>query len=115
MGLDYISMGMRIRDRRTRAGMSQEKLAEKTSLRRSYISYVENGKKSISLEAVVEICNALEMPIEDLMVDNMVASRSMEGNDASYLLLDCTPEEQEILTKNMRSLRETLRRFSIRK
>lgn len=50
--------------------LSQEKLAEKTKLHRTYISIVERWEKNISLENIEIIANALEIKIVDLF-DNL--------------------------------------------
>lgn len=115
MGLDYLSIGLRIRNKRNKLGISQEALAEKTSLSRTYISHVENGRKSVSLEAVIEICNVLEIPVDELLVDNITFAKPQKGDDITYVLLDCSKEEQAILTKTIVTLRETLRGYKIRK
>ena len=113
MRLDYKSIGLRIRRYRIKRGMSQEQLAEKADLSRSHITYIEKGEKAVSLEALVEISNALEVSTDECLVDNMDFSKSLNDNDASYILLDCSPQESEILTKNMKDLRESLRSYRI--
>ena len=113
MGLDYKSIGLRIRRYRIKRGMSQEQLAEKADLSRSHITYIEKGEKAVSLEALIEISNALQVSTDEFLVDNMDFPKSLNDNEASYILLDCSPQESEILTKNMRSLRESLRGYKI--
>jgi transcriptional regulator with XRE-family HTH domain len=49
----------RIRELRTRAGLSQEKLGELADLHFSYIGQIERGEKSPSLRSVVRMCQAL--------------------------------------------------------
>ena len=115
MSLDYKSIGLRIRRYRLRKGKSQEQLGEMAGLSRSHITYIERGEKAVSLEALVEISNALEVSTDELLVDNIDFSKSLNDNDASYILLDCSPQESEILTKNMKSLRESLRSYQITK
>ena len=93
MSLDYKSIGMRIKKYRLMRGKSQEQLAEMAGLSRSHISYIENGIKAVSLESLVEISNALEVSADEFLVDNMDFPKSLNDNDASYILLDCTPQE----------------------
>ncbi|MBP5163744.1 MAG: helix-turn-helix transcriptional regulator [Spirochaetales bacterium] len=115
MSLDYKSIGLRIKKYRLLRGKSQEQLAEMAGLSRSHISYIENGVKAVSLESLVEISNALEVSADEFLVDNMDFPKSLNDNDASYILLDCTPQESEIITRNMRNLRESLRAYRITK
>lgn len=59
-------LGDNIRMRRKRAGMSQERLAEKADLHPVYLSTVERGVKTISFDALVRIAKALGVGLGDL-------------------------------------------------
>lgn len=50
--------------------LSQEKLAEKTKLHRTYISIIERWQKNICLENIEILANALEIDIK-ILFDNM--------------------------------------------
>ena len=52
-------VGNRIRELRSNAGLSQEKLALAADLDRTYIASVENGKRNISLINLEKIIKAL--------------------------------------------------------
>ena len=49
------NLGANIRSFRKKAGLTQEKLAEKADLHPVYMSQVENGHKAISVEALWKI------------------------------------------------------------
>lgn len=51
-------------------GISQEALAEKARLHRTYISAIEREKRSISLENIQKIADALEIDTYLLFIDN---------------------------------------------
>lgn len=53
--------GANVRKYRTEKGYSQEKFAEITGLHRTYISALERGKRSISLENIEKISKGLEI------------------------------------------------------
>lgn len=53
------SVGNRIRELRTKAGLSQEKLALAAELDRTYIASVENGRRNISIVNLEKIIKAL--------------------------------------------------------
>jgi transcriptional regulator with XRE-family HTH domain len=59
--------GRRLREVREGVGISQEKLAEKAKLHRTYVSSVERGKRNISLENIERLAQALGVPMRDLM------------------------------------------------
>ena len=56
-----LTVGATIRDLRVRAGYSQELLAEKAGLHRTYVGGVERGERNISLENIVRIAHALDV------------------------------------------------------
>ena len=51
-------------------GLSQEAFADKAGLHRTYISAIERGKRSIALDNVQKIANALEIETYLLFVEN---------------------------------------------
>jgi len=114
MAIDYLSIGARIKYYRTKKGLSQEELADAACISRSYYGYIERGERHASLEAIVNISNALSIPADELLVDNLTVSNSKKDGDDYYILLDCTPEEATILVKNMKGLREILRKYTIK-
>ena len=58
-------VGRRIKDLRSNLGLSQEKLALKADLDRTYIAGVENGKRNLSLKSLEKILLALEVSFGD--------------------------------------------------
>ncbi|MFO0763682.1 MAG: helix-turn-helix transcriptional regulator [Candidatus Gracilibacteria bacterium] len=60
------SFGETIRALRKERKISQEGLAEKSGLHRTYIGNVERGEKNISLENIAILAIALEVEIKDL-------------------------------------------------
>jgi transcriptional regulator with XRE-family HTH domain len=57
--------GNRLKSLRLKRGLSQEEFAAKTGYSRSYVSLVENGRYSVSLDAIVSFANVLGIkPIE---------------------------------------------------
>lgn len=55
-----------VRTKRKEKWLSQEELAEKCGLHRTYIWIVERGEKNISLENIWKIANALEVKVKEL-------------------------------------------------
>lgn len=62
-----IKFGEKIRRERSVAGWSQEQLAEKAGVHRTYIGMIERAEKNITLENIEKIAKALKMPIDKLM------------------------------------------------
>lgn len=60
-------IGNRIKDLRTKSGLSQEKLAFSCELDRTYIGSVERGERNISIINLNKIAKALDVPLSDLL------------------------------------------------
>ena len=61
------SLGLRISSLRKDKGLSQEKLALKAGLDRTYINSVENGHRNISLLNIEKISKALGLSLSDML------------------------------------------------
>ena len=114
MSLDLISIGNRIRFYRLQKEWTLLELSNKSGISLQQIGHLERGERSFSLDSLIRIANALELPADELLVDNLVATNSKRDGDEYYILLDCTQEEATILIKNMKNLKEILRKYSIR-
>lgn len=69
--MDIIKVfGTNLRKYRLEAGLSQEKLAEKCGLHRTYISDIERFQRSIALENVQKVANALEIETHKLFIED---------------------------------------------
>jgi len=54
---------------RQRNRLSQEELAEKCNLHRTYIGMIERCEKNITLKNIEKIANALQIDVKDLFND----------------------------------------------
>lgn len=61
--------GLIIKDKRKELNLSQEKLAHKANLHRTYIGMVERGEKNITLQNIEKLANAFNCTISDLLSD----------------------------------------------
>lgn len=60
-------LGETIRLLRTERKLSQEGLADRCSLHRTYIGSVERGERNVSLENIVVIARALDVTASELL------------------------------------------------
>lgn len=63
-------VGNRIKELRKIEGISQEKLAFKAELDRTYVAGVESGKRNLSIKSLEKILNALDISFEEFF-ENM--------------------------------------------
>jgi len=62
-----ISLGRRIREIRRAQGISQEELAYRSGLDRSYVGCVERGERNVSIDNIATLARALNVPIAVLV------------------------------------------------
>lgn len=68
--MDIIKVfGKNVRKYRTELGISQERFAELAGLHRTYISDIERFQRSISLENIQKIADALQIETYKLFID----------------------------------------------
>ncbi len=63
--------GRNVREYRNMLGLSQEQLAEKAGVHRTYIGMIERAEKNITLLNIEKIAQALEIEIKDLFEEMM--------------------------------------------
>jgi len=69
VSVDHVKFGKRIRELRGDLGMTQEMLAAKVGLDRSYMGFLERGERNPSLEVIIKIAKALNIKPEELLQD----------------------------------------------
>lgn len=62
-----INFGTKVRNLRTKLGLSQEELAEKANVHRTYIGMIERAEKNITLENMDKIAKALGVKLNELL------------------------------------------------
>jgi transcriptional regulator with XRE-family HTH domain len=64
-----VSLGQVVRAKRSQFGYSQEAFADRVGLHRTYIGSFERGERNLSLQNLVRIANALELPLSSLLAE----------------------------------------------
>ena len=59
--------GKKVREERIKQGLSQEELASKASVHRTYIGMIERAEKNITLENIEKVAKALKLNINELL------------------------------------------------
>lgn len=60
-------LGQRIRSRREALGLSQEALALRADINRTYVGSLEGGHRNPSLENLAKLASALELDLAELV------------------------------------------------
>ena len=75
--------GARVRELRELGGLSQEALAHRAALHRTYVGSVERGERNISLANIQALADALEVDVRQLFE----GARPSQGQAATGLSL----------------------------
>ena len=62
-----VVLGREVKRQRNVSGLSQEELAEKADLHRTYVGQVERGETNISLMNLVKLAKALRVRVRELV------------------------------------------------
>ena len=94
-------IGQRIRNYRTKLGLSQEKLAELAGCHPTYIGQLERGEKNATLESIDKVASSLKISLSKLF-ENLDGENSSERNlplECYEFLLSKSQAEQEQIIK----------------
>ena len=109
MTINYSLIGNRIKAARKAKGLSQSELSELIDRSVGYMSYIETGSKKPSLETLIQIANALDVTIDELLSDNLAAASPVSNTQINQLLSDCTAFEKKVILLSVQSLKEAIR------
>ena len=91
MTVNYEDLGKRIRRKRSENHISQAALAEMIQVSVQHMSNVENAKTKASLETVIEIANALDCSLDELVCGSL---KKQIYQDEVALLLEVMPDSE---------------------
>lgn len=63
-------LGLRLQRLRQERGLSQEELADRSGLHRTYVSGVERGVRNPTITVLEKLAKGLELPLQDLVTVN---------------------------------------------
>ena len=109
MSINYKALGMRVKQIRQENQLSQARLSELIDKTPSYVSYMETGNRSMSLDTFVQIANALGAPTDILLAEQLHGDSISASVELTMLLADTTESERLIILHTMKSLKEALR------
>lgn len=65
-------IGLRIKELRTEKNLTQEAVAWKAEVDRTFMNHVENGKRNVSIETLEKIvCNGLGLSFKDFFTQDL--------------------------------------------
>jgi len=91
--LDYVEIGKRIKNKRKKLQLTQEKLSEIIDVSPSYISEIERGNSICSLSTITKISQTL-----DLSLDYLIFGITLDNVSHTFIdILKLIPEKNRNL------------------
>jgi len=93
------TFGKSVREWRNHLGISQEQLAERADLHRTYVSDVERGARNLSLESITKLACALTVSVASLFPEVVPIGKAPiipERNLVTVLLVEDNPDDAEL-------------------
>ena len=109
MELDYVSIGRRIKKYRIDLGLKQSQLAERSGVEPSNISHIERAATKVSLPTLVNIANALEVSLDEIVYDSLIKNEHISIKEINELLVDCEREELTALIQIDKTTKNIMR------
>lgn len=102
--------GLTIKERRRLLGITQEELAWRAGLHRTYVTDIERGARNLSLQSIEKLSRALETPIAELFTGPQggVAKPNghpLNGESVDILLVEDNPDDVELTLQAFRAAR----------
>lgn len=98
-----------IRTERMNRDWSQKDLAERTGISCSRISSIEKGKSVISVDFLIRLSEAFEMPVQYLVTGTMSAGEN--GGAVLREISDCSDQELLIIADSISAIKRSLRKY----
>lgn len=105
--------GAAVRNMRFRLGLSQEELAERADLHRTYIAGIERGGRNVTLKSAAKLADALKVSIGQLLSSetenhqraNLSARQALSGSMVDILLVEDNPDDVELTLDAFREMK----------
>ena len=104
MVIDYSMIGKRLKEYRMAARLTQDKVAEAADITTVYLSRIENGKVTPTLETLAVICSVIRADL-GMVISGCQCSNKDYGNDIVVELFSaCSPEVKPVALKILKEL-----------
>src|SRR5215469_6468076 len=95
--------GTAVRSRRKRLGISQEELAGRAGLHRTYVADIERGARNLSLANIEKLAKALETSIPTLFAQDDLPGKPDSTKLREILLVEDNPNDADLTVRAFRS------------
>jgi len=102
---EKMAIGNRIKEYRTKAKLTQAKLAEFAGIDTNNLSRIERGQAVPKLETILNISNALHITPNDLLLESYHAPTPLIDAEISRLLKNMDTDDRKKVLEYMRFIR----------
>lgn len=108
MQINYKDIGTQIRYERKKQSITQEKLAELCNISIPHMSNIENANTKVSLPVLVDIANALNCTVDQLLCNSLNNNSVASNSIINDILSDCNNSQKAIIMDTIISLKDSL-------
>lgn len=109
MQINYQILGTKIKSLRKKKKLSQQTLSELIDISPTYMSYIESGLRSMSLETLVALANTLDVTTDTLLSESLKHNTRAYTNEITEVISDCNEYERRILFENLKATKKVLK------
>lgn len=91
-----VNVGLRIRDRRVEAGLTQRDLENLTGISQPTLYRIESGSREARMDDVISIAWALGCPVEAILDENPVRDRVLMASRANASTADAAAVKRKL-------------------
>ncbi|MFM7232415.1 MAG: helix-turn-helix domain-containing protein [bacterium] len=103
-----MQLGRKIRDLRLRRGLTVQQLAEATGLSKGFVSQVENGRTSPSLQTLQDLARSLETSVAYLVVEEDQVPYVVRKGERPHMTVNGNTSRVEVMSAQPRRNLEML-------
>ncbi len=94
--MDKVELGMKLREARNKAGLTQEQLAEKADIGVMYLGEIERGIKMPSMKIFIKLVEALDVSADYILRDELPSGKEYVFDEITEKLAGLTPKQRKV-------------------
>ena len=111
MHINYKDIGNKIRYERKKQNITQEKLAELCNISIPHMSNIENANTKVSLPVLVDIANALNCTVDNLLCNSLNNNSMISASIVNDILSGCDNTQKAVIMDTIITLKDSLSKY----
>ena len=111
MHINYKDIGNKIRYERKKQNITQEKLAELCNISIPHMSNIENANTKVSLPVLVDIANALNCTVDNLLCNSLNNNSMISDSIVNDILSGCDNTQKAVIMDTIITLKDSLSKY----